>query len=109
MALLLGTVTFVGLGLLLAGTLRAEATLALANGLFLGFLMLGGIVLPIDHLPDGLRPIAALLPATALADLLRISLASAVPAAASAGSSVAILAAWALGAAVLAVRTFRWE
>ena len=36
-----------GLGLLLAGALRAEATLALANGLFLGFLLLGGIVLPV--------------------------------------------------------------
>ena len=45
-ALLLGTLAFAGLGLLLAGTLRAEATLALANGLFLGFLLLGGIVLP---------------------------------------------------------------
>jgi ABC-2 type transport system permease protein len=108
-ALLLGTLTFVSLGLLLAGTLRAEATLALANGLFLGFLMLGGIVLPIDHLPDALRPIATLLPATALADLLRISLASGVTAAASAGSSAAILAAWAIGAAVVAVRSFRWE
>ena len=32
--LLLGTATFAGLGLLLAGTLRAEATLAVANGLF---------------------------------------------------------------------------
>ena len=108
-ALLLGTVAFVSLGLLLAGTLRAEATLALANGLFLGFLMLGGIVLPIDHLPDALRPVAALLPATALADLLRISLASGVTAAASAGSSAAILTAWAIGAAGLAVRSFRWE
>jgi len=108
-ALLLGTVTFVSLGLLLAGALRAEATLALANGLFLGFLMLGGIVLPIDHLPDALRPIAAVLPATALADLLRISLASGAPVADSAETSVAILAAWAIGAAGLAVRTFRWE
>jgi ABC-2 type transport system permease protein len=108
-AALLGTVTFVGLGLLLAGTLRAEATLALANGLFLGFLMLGGIVLPSDHLPDVLRPIAALLPSTALADLLRISLASAAPASASAAPSCAILGAWAIAAAGLAVRTFRWE
>jgi ABC-2 type transport system permease protein len=109
LAVLLGTATFVSLGLLLAGTLRAEATLALANGLFLGFLMLGGIVLPIDHLPDVLRPIAAVLPATALAELLRISLASAAPASGSAGTSVAILAAWAIGAAALTVRTFRWE
>ena len=54
-AVLLGTLAFAGLGLLLAGTLRAEATLALANGLFLVFLMVGGIVLPVDHLPGADR------------------------------------------------------
>ena len=50
-ALLLGTVAFAGLGLLMAGTLRAEATLALANLLFLLSLVLGGIVMPLDRLP----------------------------------------------------------
>jgi ABC-2 type transport system permease protein len=110
LAVALGTAAFVSLGLLLAGTLRAEAMLALANGLFLGLLMLGGIVLPIDHLPDAVQPIAALLPATALADLLRTSLASGTTdATPSAATSAAILAAWAIGAAALAVRTFRWE
>lgn len=110
-AIVLGTVAFTGLGLLLAGSLRAEATLALANGLFLGFLMLGGIVLPIDHLPEVLRPIAALLPATALADLLRISLASGltVGARASALQPALLLGAWGVAAVGLAVRTFRWE
>ena len=53
--LLLGTAAFAGLGLFLAGALRAEATLALANGLFLGFLLLGGIILPISHLPPALE------------------------------------------------------
>jgi len=110
-AIALGTVAFAGLGLLLAGTLRAEATLALANGLFLGFLMLGGIVLPIDHLPDVLRPVAALLPATALADLLRISLASGVTAGTSASAlqPALLLAAWGAAATGLAIRSFRWE
>ena len=108
-AVLLGTIAFASLGLLLAGTLRAEATLALANGLFLAFLMLGGIVLPIDHLPEVLRPVAVVLPATALADLLRISLASSAPAGASAVAPAAVLGAWAIGAAALAVRTFRLD
>ena len=112
-ALVLGTLAFAGLGLLLAGSLRAEATLALANGLFLGFLMLGGIVLPIDHLPAFLQPIAAVLPATALADLLRISLASSAATAAAAAASptgpALILLGWGVAAAGLAVRTFRWE
>lgn len=114
----LGTLAFAGLGLLLAGTLRAEATLALANGLFLGFLMLGGIVLPVDHLPAFLQPIAAVLPATALADLLRIAF-DAVPGAApgagagaGAGSPIGpamLLGAWGVVTAGLAIWRFRWD
>jgi ABC-2 type transport system permease protein len=111
-ALALGTLAFAGLGLLLAGTLRAEATLALANGLFLGFLMLGGIVLPIDHLPAFLQPVAAVLPATALADLLRIALDSGeggVTPTASAAMSALLLGAWGVAASGLAIRRFRWD
>jgi ABC-2 type transport system permease protein len=104
-SLLLGTAAFAGLGLLLAGTLRAEATLALANGLFLAFLMLGGIVIPVDHLPGPVATFAQLLPAAALSDALRISLG----AAGDASTPLLILAAWAVAAVALATRTFRWE
>lgn len=110
-AVLLGTVAFAGLGLLMAGGLRAEATLALANGLFLLFLMVGGIVLPVDHLPAPLSAVAGLLPAAALSDLLRAALGGV---AAGGGTSfvagpIAVLAVWGVGAAGLALRTFRWE
>lgn len=108
-AFVLGTVTFVGLGLLLAGTLRAEAVLALANGLFLGFLMLGGIILPVGQLPDGLQPIAALLPSTALADLLRASLDPALGVVRDESDSRVVLASWAFVATALAIRRFRWD
>ena len=104
-ALLLGTLAFAGLGLLLAGTLRAEATLAVANGLFLVFLLLGGIVLPVADLPGPLAALAAILPAAALADAFRIALGS--------GGDVVqpllILAVWGVGAVALASRMFRWE
>jgi ABC-2 type transport system permease protein len=106
-AILLGTLAFAGLGLLLAGTLRAEATLAIANGLFLGFLMLGGIVLPVDHLPGFLQPLAAVLPATALADLLRIALGASTTG--DVATSVVILGTWGVVATGLAARTFRWD
>lgn len=104
-AMLLGTAAFAGLGLLLAGTLRAEATLALANALFLGFLMVGGIVLPVDHLPAPLDAIAAVLPAAALSEALR----TALGAGGAVGPPFAILGAWGLVTAGLAVRSFRWE
>jgi ABC-2 type transport system permease protein len=107
---LLGTLAFVGLGLLLAGTLRAEAVLALANGIFLALLMVGGVILPVDHLPGFLQPVASLLPSSALADVLRLGLDSGTTAtASSAAAALTTLAAWALGGALLAARTFRWD
>ncbi len=105
-ALLLGSVAFAGLGLLLAGALRAEATLALANGLFIAFLLLGGIVLPVSHLPGPLAALAPLLPAAALSDAFRVALGSE---ATSAASPLIVLAVWAVATTVLAARTFRWE
>lgn len=104
-ALLLGTLAFAGLGLLMAGALRAEATLALANGLFIAFLLLGGIVLPVSHLPGPLAALADVLPAAALADAFRVGLGS--------GGDplrpLLIVAVWGIAAVVLAARTFRWE
>jgi ABC-2 type transport system permease protein len=105
LAVPLGTFTFAGLGLLMAGTLRAEATLALANGLFLGFLMLGGIVLPIDHLPGWLAAIARVLPASALADVFRVALTGT----GDVVGPIVVLLAWGLAAVGLSVRFFRWE
>ncbi len=102
----LGTIAFAGLGLAMAGALRAEATLAGANALYLFFLFLSGAVLPIERLPAFLQNIARLLPATALADALRATLTAgaAFPAAA-----IAVLAAWAVVALTVAARTFKWE
>ena len=45
-AVALGTAAFAGLGLLMAGRLRGEVTLAAANGLYLVLLLLGGMVVP---------------------------------------------------------------
>ena len=66
--LLLGTIAFAGIGMLLAGTLRAEANLAVANGLFLVLLFLGGMAYPLAKLPDALEMFAKALPAAALSE-----------------------------------------
>lgn len=104
-ALLLGTLAFAGLGLLMAGTLRAEATLALTNAAFIACLLLGGIVMPVDHLPGPLATVAGMLPAAALSDAFRFALGSGD----GSGLPLAILAAWAAGAIALTARTFRWD
>jgi ABC-2 type transport system permease protein len=103
--LLLGTVTFAALGMLMAGALRAEATLAAANGLFLVFLLIGGTILPVERLPALVQPLARLLPAAAFSDALRGALSPhGVP-----PSAAVALAIWALIFLVAAAITFRWE
>lgn len=109
LAVVAGTATFVGLGLLIAGTLRAETVLALANVLFLLFLVVGGVIVPIDRLPGPMVTIAAALPAAALSDVLRIGLGSAATSGADVASPLFLLAAWAIATTFLAARTFRWE
>jgi ABC-2 type transport system permease protein len=104
-AVVLGTLAFAGLGLLFAGVLRAEAMLAVANGLFVAALVLGGMVVPVDHLPSGLSAIAPWLPFAALSEALRVALGSGGDGAAP----LAALAGWGFGSIVVAARTFRWE
>ncbi len=103
--LLLGTVAFAGLGLLMAGTLRAEATLALANLLFLLSLVLGGIVVPLDRLPGPVAALASDLPPATLTSVLKIGLG----APGDAAEPLILLAGWAVLFAVLAARKFRWD
>ena len=104
-ALVVGSATFASLGLLIAGTLRPEATLVTANVLFLVALLLGGVLLPIEDLPGALQGVASWSPVGALAEAFRSSLTD------GAGylSDLAVVAAWGVAAAVLTIRTFRWD
>ena len=104
--LLAGTAAFSGLALLMAGTLRAEATLAAANLIYLVLLGLGGILFPLTKFPASMRPVLRLLPSGALSDGLRSVLAHAggLPA-----TDLLVLCVWAAVAIMLAARTFRWE
>ena len=104
--LLVGTVAFAGIGMLLAGTLRAEANLAVANALFLFLLFFGGMAYPLSRLPGPLEAVAQFLPAAALAESVRDVL---TPGGAFLSGSVLVLVVWAVAAPVLATRLFRWE
>ena len=104
--LLLGTAAFSGLGLLMAGTLRAEATLAAANLVFVLLLLAGGVIVPLTQYPAAVRPVLEALPISALSDGLRTVLqqGASVP-----WSDLGILAAWAVLGLAAAGRFFRWE
>jgi ABC-2 type transport system permease protein len=105
LVMIVGTIAFSGLGLLMAGTLRAEATLAVANGGYLLLLVLGGMAYPLSKLPLALQDVARVLPAAALAECLRGALTgTGIP-----GARLSILIGWAVVAPLLAARSFRWE
>ena len=102
---LAGTWTFVALALLLAGTLRAEGVLALANLIWILLLGLGGVIVPPSQLPSALSHVATLLPSGALADGLRDAFIhgqlAAIP--------LLVLIGWGAATTFLASRTFHWS
>lgn len=94
---LLGSVASAGWALLLAGTIRAEGVLAVANGVFV-LLVITALTLP-GPLASPWSTVVTILPSVALAHgLAQPTLLPAV-----------ILAAWAATGAVLASRRFSWD
>jgi ABC-2 type transport system permease protein len=102
--LILGTGCFAGIGLTLAGRLRAEMNLAAQNGLFIVFLLLGGIFVDSDELPATLSQISAYSPSALLSGLLRDSFNNTVVL-----TDAIALSCWAIAACAFAVTTFKWS
>lgn len=102
LGMFLGACVFTALGLLLAGTVRAEATLALSNVLWVLMGAAGGAVFP---LPENLAgTILQVLPSAALGEVLRnASLDGAV-----ALQPLLILTVWGVLALLAAKRWFTW-
>lgn len=100
-----GIAAFTALGLLIAGTLRPEATLAVTNLAWILLAAVGGTIIPRSTLPEAVQPIVGILPSAALGDGLRAALA--------AGTfdflSFALLSGWAVVVGLAAVRWFKWS
>jgi ABC-2 type transport system permease protein len=101
-----GTAAFAGLGLLLAGTLRAEATLAAANLAWFLLLFFGGVLFPLSKFPAGLADVLRFLPTAALSDGFRDVLrdGAGLPV-----QALLTLAGWAIVTLGAAAVTFKWE
>lgn len=102
----LGTLAFGGLGLLVAGTLRAEVTLAFANLVWLVLLFAGGIAIPLSKYPDGVADVLQYLPSAALSNGLHTVLQHDGH---SLWGPIVTLLVWAALALPAAARWFRWE
>jgi ABC-2 type transport system permease protein len=103
-ALLLGTAAFASLGLFVAGVLRAEATLAAANLIYLLLMAGGAVVLPVSAY-GGAGGVLRFLPSGALGEAMRAALIHGT----CSGRDQLVLLAWAVLGVVLTARTFRWE
>ncbi|GAA3286580.1 ABC transporter permease [Arthrobacter citreus] len=104
-SLLLGAAAFTALGLLVAGTARPEATLAVTNLLWILLAAVGGIIIPSGNLPELMQPFVEILPSAALGEAMRSALIDAVfniPA-------MLILLAWTILGGLAAVRWFKWS
>lgn len=103
--LVLGAATFVALALLLAGLLRSEAVLAVANLVWVLMLAGSAVVVPASVMPAPLDRLAPYLPSGALGEGLRAAFQhgrlAVVP--------LLVLLAWLGAAAALVARTFRWS
>jgi ABC-2 type transport system permease protein len=104
--LFLGSAGCAGIGLALAGRLRAEVNLAASNGLYLVLLLLSGIVVPVTSLPGFIQRVVVAIPSGAMAEGLHRVLGQGVGP--SIGDWIA-LGAWAVLAPLLAARTFRFD
>jgi ABC-2 type transport system permease protein len=104
LAVVLGTAAFASLGLLVAGVLRAEATLAAANLVYL-LLMAGGAVVIPSAAYGAFGNLVRWLPSGALGDAMRDSLIRETVS----WANLLVLLAWAALGTVLTARTFRWE
>jgi len=104
-AVVLGTAAFTSLALLVAGTLRAEAVLAVANLLLLVLAVAGGVVIPASQLPGPMAHVALLLPSGALGEAMRETLLHGV----LPPWSVVVLVGWTAALGWGASRLFRWH
>ena len=101
----LGTAAFGSLGLLIAGIMRAEATLAVANLVYVLLLVGGGLIVPLSRYPEAASHVLQVLPSGALGQGLRDVLAGD-----GLGSfSVVVLIMWAVTCGLGVSRTFKWE
>lgn len=102
----LGTAAFSGLAMLMAGTLRAMATLAGANLIYILLLGLGGVFIPLAEFPPAIQPVLTALPITALTQGLRAILrdGAVLPV-----HALMVLAAWTVASLVAASLTFKWD
>lgn len=106
---LLGAMTFSGLGLLVASRSKTiEGISGLLNVVMVPMWICSGVFFAYSHFPDAVQPFIRALPLTALNDALRMVLLDGAPLLAAAGF-LGVLVLWGVGSFGLALGIFRWQ
>jgi ABC-2 type transport system permease protein len=106
---ILGAVTFVSIGYVIASYARTEDSAnTLASVVQFPLMFLSGIFFPIAFMPQWLQPVAALLPLTYLGDALRQTMVGGA-AYAPLYVDVLVLAGWLVVSFLISARFFRWQ
>ncbi len=105
----LGAMTFAGLGLLVASRSKTvEGVSGLMNLVMVPMWIFSGVFFAYSHFPEAVQLFARILPLTALNDALRAVLLDGASLAATAGL-LAVLLFWASAGFGVALKVFRWE
>ncbi|KUM31710.1 ABC transporter [Arthrobacter sp. EpRS66] len=103
--LLLGAAAFTSLGLLIAGTVRPEATLAITNLAWILLAGAGGVLYPLSMAPAWIQPTLNALPSAALGDAMREALISGHFSIAG----LIFLVLWSAAGSFAAIKLFKWN
>ena len=105
----LGSLSFAGLGMLVASRARTiEAVSGLMNLVMLPMWILSGTFFSYARFPEAMQPLVKALPLTALNDALRGVIIDGSPLS-QLGAPLGIVAAWGLASFLVALRIFRWR
>jgi ABC-2 type transport system permease protein len=106
---LLGTMSFCGMGLLIASRVRTiEGVSGLANFVMMPMWLLSGVFFSTERFPDVAQPLVHALPLTALNEALR-GIMNEGRGLADIAPQLAILTAWGIVSFVVALKIFRWK
>ena len=109
-AIVVGTFALAALGFAAAGVVPSEnAAPPVANAIVLPLEFISGVFVPSEQIPEWLDSIASVFPVKPLFDAILTAFDPATTGAGVAWGDLAIVAAWGVAGALVALRTFRWS
>ena len=102
--------TFCALGLALSGLIpNADAAPAVTNGIIFPILFISNVFIRMDNPPAWMATLSSVFPVRHFADAMALLYDPRTTGSGLSGSDLAIMAAWGVGALLVAIRTFSWE